>query len=635
MLAVFLLIYDIYYIYKGKPKNFYFGHLLMFFGFVGYLSAFLFNDFTLEEVFTHSSRSLPLSYKLSASWSGSGGYIVWWMFVFTVFALIYRLKRKNVSKEKSKKYAYHNVVIIVLFLMALLNGAFNRMTFEPSDGLGLNPLLKSVWMYFHPPATFIGYALGLLAAIDVFFEKHNLMCISLAWLFITIANVLGAVWSYFTLGWGGYWAWDPVETSLLLPWLTLTAYFHSVDLRNSFLALTGFSIAYAAFVTRGGVSFLHGFAVSYAGAIIILVGLPFLLKFLKEFKLEFKNLESPANIASISLLGIYIICILGLIYQNICTLFKSGVSVSVDYYNYLSFPFVAILLLMLPLCKAEIRKYVTEILIILLISTFFALITAMGFVNWCDSSPAITNAMISFMIPIVIFSLAGTLYEFKRLKINLLGLKIIHFSIPLLIFGILVSGPYAYHQSTFETLMLKKGEEKSVDGLKIKFVDANYIQPAERVSLDGMLVVPEESKAILKFKANNEELEVAIRFNFPLFLKGRSYVISEPSIINAGLDEYYFVIPPLYSFDLFFFHSKFIYQTEKNEFVLKSLAKSINLEYEEFINKLESWQEEKSHMKNLALITYKRIPCVNLVWIALTLMVCGQVLNVVVKKREI
>ncbi len=630
VLSAALLTYDIYLIRKGKFIRLPFAHIPIFIGFIIYILIFLFNDFTLKEAFVHSSRSLNLALKLSASWSGSGGYIVWWLFVFSLIAFIFRLRMKECSGNLC---VYHNLMIIALFIIALLNDAFSTVDFYPKDGLGLNPLLKSVWMYFHPPATFIGYALGLFIAINVFFNRHNSLLTSLAWIFITIANILGAVWSYFTLGWGGYWAWDPVETSLLLPWLSITAYFHSRKLRNFFLALTGFSVAYAAFVTRGGVSFLHGFALSYVGTVIILLGIPFLVKAFREFKFGLEDLKDTMNIASISLLGIYIVCLSGLIYQSVYMVFRQGVVIDVDYYNFSSLPFVATFLLTLPICRFSIKRYPLLLALVLITSVYLSILTVLGLIRWCGDSPIATNAAISFMIPVSAFSLAGVLYGFTKTDMRSLGLKIIHMSIPLLIIGVLISGPYAYHQASFKPIMIKSGEEMTMDGLSLKYVDMKYVEPREKVSLDGFIVIPEESEAILRFKVNGEYLDMKIRFNLALYLRERGYTISEPAVVNRGLDEYYLVIPSIYVFDLFIFHSKFMYQNGGNEFILRSLARSVNLSYEEFVYRLNSWSQETSHMKRVALIMYKYIPCVNLIWIASALMIGGEILNLVVRRR--
>jgi len=635
ILAAIILLCDIYLVYKRNFRRFCIGYLLIFVGFVAYVLEFLLNDFTLLEVFSHSSSALPVSLKLSASWSGSGGYILWWLFIFTVIVSIKRLKVKELGDLDKKRLMVYNVVIISLFLIALLNGAFDCLHFKPADGQGLNPLLKSVWMYFHPPATFVGYALALFAAIDVFFSRHNAFLISLAWLFITIANILGAVWSYFTLGWGGYWAWDPVETSLLLPWLTLTAYFHFEKLKNFFLSLTGFSIAFAAFVTRGGVSVLHGFAISYAGVAIIVVGIPFLIKAIREFRFDTNDLKDARGLTVFSLLCIYMICFLGLLHQCIQMATSQRVAINVDYYNYLSVPFVVIFLLALPACSAKIKRYPLIIFGTLTFSTFLAELAALGFISWCKSSPPITNAIISFLIPVSLLSFLGVLNSFiKKISRSIIGLKLVHISIPILIIGVALSGPYTYHQNLFKSAVVEKGEKVDYGDLKIEFLDSRFIGPEGRVSIAGFTSIPEESSAEFLLKINdNNCVSSKIRLNLALYLRGREYMISEPSVLNCGFGEYYFVIPTIYSFDLLMFHSKYIYQHEKNDLVLKLLAKSLNLNRSSFINELNSWSEEKSHVKRVAVILYKYIPYVNLVWFSLILMVLGEILNLVVRKK--
>jgi cytochrome c-type biogenesis protein CcmF len=447
VIAVAILLFDVYKARRDEKSNLgFFGYALIFIGFVLYVLAFLTDDFTLKEVFTHSSKSLDPIFKFSASWSGSGGFIVWWLFVFTLLTFIRRIRSKDL-----RVVFYYDLTIIALFFIALLNGAFDSLDFVPKNGVGLNPLLKTFWMLLHPPASFIGYALGLFIAIDVFLNKEDRFAIGLTWLFITLANVLGGVWSYFTLGWGGYWAWDPVETGLLLPWLTLTAYFHSTQLRKGLIALTGFSVAFAGFVTRGGISPLHGFAVNPSGLVIILLGIPFLIKALKELKTAELKL-TPMNVATYSLLGSYFVCFAGLIYQLLFAIGGSRVDVNVDYYNFANMPFLVAFLSVLPICKAEnYKNYLKILAVVYAISAVLTVLTFLGYINWCDSAPIHVNSAISFVLPIALFSFVSVL------KLQKLELKLIHFSIPLLVIATSISWPYAYY-ADYKSVVVDKNE---------------------------------------------------------------------------------------------------------------------------------------------------------------------------------
>ncbi len=596
-IAVAILLFDSY---KVRKTNFgFFGYALIFIGFILYILAFLTDDFTLKEVFMHSSKSLDPIFKLSASWSGSGGFIVWWLFVFTLLALIHRIR--------SKEIFYHNLTIIALFFMALFNGAFENLDFIPKNGVGLNPLLKTFWMLLHPPASFIGYALGLYIAIDL--NRENRFAIGLTWLFITLANVLGGVWSYFTLGWGGYWAWDPVETGLLLPWLTLTAYFHSN--KKYLLALTGFSVTFAAFVTRGGISPLHGFAVNPSGLVIIVLGIPFLIKALKEFKFDLKF--KPMNVATYSLLGSYIVCLIGLIYQLLLAISGKKIDVNVDYYNFANMPFLIAFLSVLPICRAErYRNYLKALVIIYIISAVLTVLTLLGYIKWCESAPIYVNSAISFVLPIALFSFASIL------KLQRPDLKIIHFSIPLLVIAVSISWPYAYYADYNSIVVDKNGV--NFDGLRIKLVSTEFHEPVGSVSIDGTVEIPEESYEVVKLNVDSAYVESKVRLNLANLLSGREFVFPEPTVLNVGLDNYYIVIPSIYAYDLFIFTSKYLYENNKT-YILKIIVDVMGFDYDKLVGKIEEWKPTEE-----VLIIYKRIPLVNLLWISCSLMIVGEII---------
>ncbi len=577
--------------YYKKTKLWILGYALIILGFLLYVSAFLIDDFTLKEVFLHSSRSLDLKFKLSASWAGSGGFLVWWLFVFTTLSLSRRIKG----------LVHYNPMIVALFLVALINGAFDSLSFIPKDGMGLNPSLKTVWMLFHPPATFTAYALGFLIAIDVFAKVESEFAIGMTWLFVTLANVLGGVWSYFTLGWGGYWAWDPVETSLLLPWLSLTAYFH---LRRSYLiSLTGFSIAFAGFVTRGGISTLHGFAINPTSCVIVFLGIPFLIRAIKDFKID--SLK-PVNAVAYSLLGSYLVCLLGVVYQIV-----NRVSVSVDYYNFANMPFLVAFLSLFPMCRGDWRECRNKLLAVYALSTLLAILTIIFDFKWCVYAPKAVNVAVSFVIPLAIFSLVHSL------KVDGLGLKLIHVSIPLLIIAVSVSWPYTYY-SNYKSVIVGKTR---LDGLNVELSSIDFKEVG--AVYFGGVVIPEEFVEIVKVKVDGRCVENVVRLNLPYLLSGREFVYSEPSVLNVGLDDYYLVLPNdmIFNYDLVMFTCRYLY--ERNEtHVLRFVAKNLNVDYDKLLEKVRVWKP-----KGEVLILHKRIPLINLVWISCGLMVIGGVLT--------
>jgi cytochrome c-type biogenesis protein CcmF len=251
------------------------------------LYYFLIRDFNVEYVALYSERSLPLAYTISALWGGSSGSLLLWAWLLSIFMTAIALRER---KDQLTGYALSVLLTINIFFLSLLvtlNNPFVRLTFTPADGNGLNPLLVNPGMLFHPPTLFIGYAgltvpfafalAGLLAESELWIFRVRKWAI-FAWLFLGFGIFLGGWWSYTVLGWGGYWAWDPVENSSLVPWLLATALLHSVMLQESrramklwnvLLSIGAFeTVILATFLTRSGViSSVHAFGESGIGPI--------------------------------------------------------------------------------------------------------------------------------------------------------------------------------------------------------------------------------------------------------------------------------------------------------------------------------------------------------------------------------
>ncbi len=550
----------------------YLGYTSIFLGHVFYLYSFLSNDFTLKEVFLYSSKGLPLLYKVSASWAGGGGFLVWWIFAFAIIALF----------KRSKGY---NLMLVGLIAVAFLSGTFDSLQVRPIDGLGLNPALKNVWMLLHPPACFTSYALGLAVGVEALIGRGLRRLMELTWISLTLANVLGGVWSYYTLGWGGYWAWDPVETALLLPWLSSTAYFHSGKRYIAFL--TAFSVVLSAFVTRGGISVLHGFA--NPNYFVILLGLPFLYKLFKDW--EFESFD-PSGLTTYSLLGSYTVCLLGLIYSFFA-------SVSVDYFIFANMPFLLAFLTLLPICDGYRRIVVIPYVVSIVLTVF----TALGFVRWFDLNSV--NYATSFVIPIALFSFLLKVPKFK----------LIHLSIPLLVIAVTLSWPHAYYGHYNFALIDEKGT--NVDGLKVKVYSVEFHQKG-KVGF-GDVEIPEEFNEVVHFRVDGRDVKGVVKLYMPYLLSGKDFIYTDPITIHEGLDDEYIVISndPYSNYDLVMFTCKYLYETNQTH-VLKFVVRYLNLDYEKVVEKVREWKPEGK-----VLIHYKRIPFVNLVWISCVLMLIG------------
>src|SRR5271169_6264097 len=247
------------------------------------------NDFSVAYILHHSNRDLPIAYKFAALWSGQEGSLLLWAWLLSTYGLVMRLRYK--VDPQLTAYASAIVAAVQVFFLLLVNFAAHPFGLVkgtiPPDGNGLNPLLQYPEMVIHPPMLYLGYV-GVtvpfafaLGALIMKYPGEKWIHITrrwtmVAWLFLTCGIFLGAHWAYEVLGWGGYWGWDPVENASLLPWLTMTAFLHSVMMQekrgmmkmwNMWLIFTTFLLAiFGTFLTRSGVvSSVHAFAQSGIG----------------------------------------------------------------------------------------------------------------------------------------------------------------------------------------------------------------------------------------------------------------------------------------------------------------------------------------------------------------------------------
>src|SRR3989454_1605076 len=270
------------------------------------VNAFLTDDFTIRYVAHYSDSVQPLFYKITSYWGGLDGSIMFWVFLLSVFGstAVY------VNRERHRELIPYVVAVIAtvemffLFLMVVHKNPFTTfLTQAPADGRGLNPLLQNVYMAIHPPSLYTGFvgmtipfAFGIAALITGHLDDSWLRAVRrwtmFSWLFLSFGLTLGMIWAYEELGWGGYWAWDPVENAGLLPWFTATAFLHSVMVQEkrgmlrvwnvSLVIITFFLTIFGTFMTRSGVvQSVHAFgedvalARMFTGFMIAIIAISF------------------------------------------------------------------------------------------------------------------------------------------------------------------------------------------------------------------------------------------------------------------------------------------------------------------------------------------------------------------------
>src|SRR5438067_1683220 len=241
------------------------------------INAFLTNDYSIKYVSHYSDSVQPLFYKITSYWGGLDGSIMFWVFLLSIFGSI----AVYVNRERHRElipYVVATISVVQMFFLYLMvvhkNPFTTYLTNAPAEGQGLNPLLQNVYMAIHPPSLYTGFvgmtipfAFGIAALITGHLDDSWLRAVRrwtmFSWLFLSFGLTLGMIWAYEELGWGGYWAWDPVENAGLLPWFTATAFLHSVMVQErrsmlrvwnvTLVIVTFFLTIFGTFMTRSGV----------------------------------------------------------------------------------------------------------------------------------------------------------------------------------------------------------------------------------------------------------------------------------------------------------------------------------------------------------------------------------------------
>jgi cytochrome c-type biogenesis protein CcmF len=253
------------------------------------LQLLLAHDFNVEYVASYSSSTLPVWYTVAALWGGMKGSLLWWTFILATFTAVVLLQNraKNLPLMPWVTAVMLTVGAFFLSLLVFITDPFERLPFTPAEGSDLNPLLQNYWMTIHPPSLYLGFvsttvpfafAIAALATgrLGDSWIRTTRRWSLFSWFFLSLGNLFGAAWAYVVLGWGGYWAWDPVENAAFMPWLTLSAYLHSVMIQekkdmlkvwNMVLVILTFSLTiFGTFLTRSGViSSVHSFTQSGLG----------------------------------------------------------------------------------------------------------------------------------------------------------------------------------------------------------------------------------------------------------------------------------------------------------------------------------------------------------------------------------
>ncbi|WP_440922924.1 heme lyase CcmF/NrfE family subunit [Candidatus Pelagibacter sp.] len=446
--------------------------------FFGLIISFINSDFSNETVFNHSHTTKPLFYKISGTWGNHEGSLLLWLLVLTLFISIFLIK----SNQQPKKYRiftllFQQIIIVGFFIFLIKTSSpFNYIFPTPNEGLGLNPILQDPALAIHPPILYLGYvgssiifssALAAMVTSYVSKEwaKHIKKWVLASWVFLTLGILLGSIWAYYELGWGGFWFWDPVENVSLMPWFALTTLLHCILVLEKKKILTSWamilSIATFAlsmsgtFLVRSGIlNSVHTFANDPERGLFILIFL-FTLIFLSIFififfhtekeKLEnnFFWLSKETSILVNNWFMMYFLSVvlIGTIYPIFLEVITANkISVGPPFYNKLILPFLIPFLIAMAIgpnlnwVKSDFKDkfYMTIFLIISFLLS--ALIIKQFDINFLINTILVSSAFFLFF---------STSREFFVKRFRNLSQNIAHFGFSLLILSILFNNIFS------------------------------------------------------------------------------------------------------------------------------------------------------------------------------------------------
>ena len=544
--------------------------ILVVVSFLCLILSFIFSDFSNETVFNNSHTTKPLFYKISGTWGNHEGSLLLWLLVLTLFIFLFLIKTKNQPiKYKILTLVFQQVIIIGFFVFLIkTSNPFNYLYPIPEEGLGLNPILQDPALAIHPPILYLGYvgssiifssalAATSLNMISKKWASHIKKWVLISWVFLTLGILLGSIWAYYELGWGGFWFWDPVENVSLMPWLALTTLLHCVLVLEKKLVLTSWVIILSistftlsmcgTFLVRSGIlNSVHTFANDPERGLFILIFL-FSLIFISLFIFFFFHKPNQSNLNNFFWLSketsiiinnwfmMYFLSVVlvGTVYPIFLDVLTSEkISVGPPFYHKLLVPFLIPFLLIMAIgpklkwikSNLEDKVYLISLLFISFLLSF--LIVKNFNSNFLINTILISSALYLFFV---------TLRDFFIKKKNNISQNIAHFGFSLLILSILFNSLF----STEIITNLKVGETFESSKTKIIFKSINQQKEKNYKSVVGKFIIQNSNG-----KIDNLSPELRI-YNQP------NIVTSEADIKTTLLSDKFLVINLVQNQDYF------------------------------------------------------------------------------------
>ncbi len=561
--------------FLAGQRIFYISGILILFAVLILFNSFMNNEFQYAYVYNNSAKAMPLSYKIAAIWAGNEGSFLIWLLILNICGVVAIRKVDGFTPIVLTAVAVAQIFILVILLVKspfayIWNYYPNdfKLWEIPGDGTGMNSLLMDPWMIAHPPVLFLGYAsstipFGYAIAALVRGEYDTWIKKSYPWIVFSILTLgvgifMGGYWAYKVLGWGGYWGWDPVENSSLIPWIVSVALMHGIMLQsrkgllkrtNIVMALAYFILVFfSTFLTRSGV--LSDFSVHSFGKSNVLYYLLgsivfFLAVSVYLFARRFKQIESKkfsTDIFTFEGMTVYGIIVLllfsfiilaGTTMPIVTGLFNNPANVTEKFYDNISIPFGIMILSFIILSKFTSRKYLNRDIII---SAAAAIAAGVLFNIFFTKNPsAILFSILSFFLSFMIF------IDLKKYKNSaLLSSRIAHFGVAVFILGVVSSNIHSW------------SEQKQV-------IVGESIQTGSRsITLKGFKD-EEKSHVLLSISENGKAYDAQMAY----FIDPKTESLYREPYIIKGLTGDIYITPQQYNFASINFSSAMLHENEE------------------------------------------------------------------------
>jgi cytochrome c-type biogenesis protein CcmF len=529
------------------------------------ITALVTLDFSIRYVANNTSRATPLYYRVTGLWGALEGSIILWALWLTGFTALvgYRYRGQHRDLMPTVMGVFFSVCAFFFLVMTVPANPFARVWPVPPDGRGLNVLLEDTYMFSHPPVLYLGfvgftvpYAFAIAALVSGRLTAEWAIITRrwtvLAWYFLSLGNILGAWWSYHVLGWGGYWAWDPVENAAIMPWIMGTAFLHSVMIQerrdmlkvwNLALIILTFSLTlFGTFLTRSGVvSSVHAFSQSSIGgyflaflALVLVVSLSLLVWRSDQLRghAELDALvcrESAFLLNNVALVGLCFAVFLGTIFPLLAELVRGvKVSVGAPFFNQVSIPLLALLLFLMgagPLVAWR-RASLDHLRRILLRPLVLAALIGVALYPFGRDHPAavLTFALCAFVVATVVEEFwkgararqrtrgepfAQALGALTRRNRRRYGGLVVHVGVVLLVVGVAASSGFSVERE----VTLKQGESMDLGRYQLTFTGLDMARLSNHHRIWANVAVSNQGEPVTTLQPARKHYE---RENQPL-----------------------------------------------------------------------------------------------------------------------